>query len=301
LDQEWGGAKREINTGDVVWIAAGVKHWHGATATTEMSHLAIQETVDGKNVNWLEPVSAAQYASPLSRRLTGASMQSDTQLVIAALDRYTNDTLLGKVWQRTELSPRDRSIVTLSALITRNQTLELSFYLNRALDSGVKPGEIAEIITHLAFYSGWPNAMAAAAVAKDVFTQRGVRPAQLPIASPKLLPMDQAAEERRASSVQQDAAPVSPGLVQYTSEVVFHDLWLRPDLAPRDRSLVTVAALIASGQVAQITFHLNKAMDNGLTASEAGEVLTQLAFYAGWPNAFSAVPVFKSVLESRSK
>src|SRR6202012_2427381 len=131
-------------------------------------------------------------------------------------------------------SPRDRSIVTLSALITRNQTLELPFYLNRALDSSVKPGEIAEIITHLAFYSGWPNAMAAAAVAKDVFTQRGIRPEQLPNASPKLLPMDQAAEERRASSVQQNAGPVSPGLVQYTSEVVFHDLWLRPDLAPRD-------------------------------------------------------------------
>ena len=77
------------------------------------------------------------------------------------------------------------------------------------------------------------------------------------------------------------------------------DLWLRPDLAPRDRSLVTVSALIASGQVAQITYHLNRAMDNGLTQEQAGEVVTHLAVYAGWPNAFAALPVVKDVFEKR--
>ncbi len=90
---------------------------------------------------------------------------------------------------------------------------------------------------------------------------------------------------------------VAPGLVQNTREVLYRDLWLRPDLAPRDRSLVTVSALIASGQVAQITYHLNRAMDNGLTQQQAGEVVTHLAFYAGWPNAFSALPVLKDVFE----
>jgi 4-carboxymuconolactone decarboxylase len=73
---------------------------------------------------------------------------------------------------------------------------------------------------------------------------------------------------------------VAPGIVQNTTEVLFRDLWLRPDLAPRDRSLVTVSALIASGQVAQITYHLNRAMDNGLTQEQAGEVVTHLAFVA---------------------
>jgi 4-carboxymuconolactone decarboxylase len=90
-----------------------------------------------------------------------------------------------------------------------------------------------------------------------------------------------------------------PGLVQYTTDVLFRDLWLRPDLAPRDRSLVTVSALIAAGQVAQITFHLNRAMDNGLTQTEAAEVITHLAFYAGWPNAMSAVPVAKDIFDKR--
>jgi 4-carboxymuconolactone decarboxylase len=94
---------------------------------------------------------------------------------------------------------------------------------------------------------------------------------------------------------------VAPGIVQYTADILFRDLWLRPGLAPRDRSLVTVSALIASGQVEQIPYHLNKAMDNGLTQAQAGEVITHLAFYAGWPKAFSALPVAKEVFEKRSK
>ena len=72
-----------------------------------------------------------------------------------------------------------------------------------------------------------------------------------------------------------------------------------PHLAPRDRSLVTVSALIASGQVAQVPYHLNRAMDNGLTRAQAAEAVTHLAFYAGWPNAFSAVPVVTGVFEGR--
>jgi len=94
---------------------------------------------------------------------------------------------------------------------------------------------------------------------------------------------------------------VASGLVQYTTEVLFRDLWLRPDLAPRDRSLVTVSALIASGQVAQMPYHLNRAMDNGLTRAQAAEVITHLAFYVGWPNAFSALPVAKDVFERRPR
>jgi 4-carboxymuconolactone decarboxylase len=83
------------------------------------------------------------------------------QAVAPALDQLTQGRLLGEVWKRPGLDARDRSIVTVAALIARTQIIELPFYLNRALDSGVKPSEISEIITHLAFYAGWPNAMAA--------------------------------------------------------------------------------------------------------------------------------------------
>jgi 4-carboxymuconolactone decarboxylase len=143
--------------------------------------------------------------------------------------------------------------------------------------------------------------MSAVAVAKNVFAQRKIGADQLPPASPKLLPLDEAAEAQRASRVGEQFGKVAPGIVQYTTDVLFRDLWLRPALAPRDRSLVTVSALIAAGQVAQLPYHLNRAMDHGLTQAQAAEVLTHLAFYVGWPNTFSALPVAKEVFAQRSR
>jgi len=224
----------------------------------------------------------------------------DIKLVAPALEKYAQAPV-AELWKRPGLSPRDRCIVTVSALIARNQTIEMPYLMNLALDNGVKPQEISEIITHLAFYSGWATAISAVAVAKDVFAQRNIGTDQLPPASSTPLPLDNDAEAKRATAVQHNFGDVAPGLVQYTTDVLFRDLWLRPDLAPRDRSLVTVSALIASGQVAQITYHLNRAMDNGLTHEQAGEVVTHLAFYAGWPNAFSALPVVKDVFDRRAK
>ena len=95
--------------------------------------------------------------------------------------------------------------------------------------------------------------------------------------------------------------PEFPGVVQLTTDVLFRDLWLRPDLAPRDRSLVTVSALVATGQAAQVPYHLNRAMDGGLTQDQAAEAIAHLAFYAGWPPVFSAMPVARDVFEKRPK
>jgi 4-carboxymuconolactone decarboxylase len=141
--------------------------------------------------------------------------------------------------------------------------------------------------------------MSAVAVAKDVFDRRNIAADQMPPAPGPRLPLDDAAEAQRAAGVAESVGPVAPGLEQYTTDVLFRDLWLRPGLAPRDRSLVTVSALISLGHVAQIPYHLDRAMDSGLTRAEASEVLTHLAFYAGWPHAFSAVPVAKGVFDKR--
>jgi 4-carboxymuconolactone decarboxylase len=291
-----------IKSNDVVWTPPGVKYWHGPAATN-----SIQKTTEDQNLEWMEQVSDEEYGPILvdttqvtttTTTLPGLTPE-DVGMVSPALEQYMQEALLGDLWERPELSPRDRSIVTLAALIARNQTGEMPYYFELALDNGVTPGELSEMITHLAFYSGWTNAMSAVAVAQDIFAERGIGVDQLPAASPELLPLDQEAEERRAAIVEQTVSPISPGLVQYTGELLFQDLWLRPDLGPRDRSLVTVSALIAAGQVEQIGFHLNRAMDNGLTQTEAGEVLTHLAFYAGWPNAFSSVSVAGDVFENR--
>lgn len=227
-------------------------------------------------------------------------ISENVRAVAPALEKYAQGPL-AELWKRPGLSVRDRSIVTLSALIARNLTQDMPSYLGIALDNGVKPAEIAELITHLAFYAGWSNAVAAAAAARDVFAARGIGEDQLAKASPALLPLNETAEADRASRVGAQFGAAFPGVVQYTTDVLFRDLWLRPDLAPRDRSIVTVSALIAAGQVAQVTYHLNRAMDNGLTQTQAAEAITQLAFYAGWPNAFSAMPVAKDVFEKRPK
>jgi 4-carboxymuconolactone decarboxylase len=245
----------------------------------------------------------ASACSVTSRSEVAASMPqfNDIGVVAPALERYTQDRLIGEVWKRPDLSPRDRSIVTLAALVARNQTVEMPHYLNLALDHGVTPREISEIVTHLAFYSGWANAMSAVGIAKDVFAAREIRGDQLPPASPQLLPLDEAAEAQRAARVGEQFGKVAPGVVQYTTDVLFRDLWLRPDLAPRDRSLVTISALVAAGQIAQLTAHLDLGMDNGLTQTEAAEAITHLAFYVGWPNVFSAMPVAKDVFEKRPR
>src|SRR4051794_38065011 len=161
--------------------------------------------------------------------------------VAPALQQYTERRVWGDLWKRPGLAARDRGIVTVAALIARNQTAALPHYITVALDTGVTAREMSEIVTHLAFYSGWPNAMAAAAAAADVFAQRGIGVDQLSPASPQLLPLDEAVEADRAARVEQQMGAIMPGLVQYTTDVLFRDLWLRPDLAPRDRSLITVS------------------------------------------------------------
>ena len=94
-------------------------------------------------------------ASTKPNTLSPGPTPDDIRSVSPALERYMEVTLQGDLWKRPDLTPRDRSLVTLAALVTRNQTAELPRHLNLALDNGVKPGEISELITHLAFYSGW--------------------------------------------------------------------------------------------------------------------------------------------------
>jgi 4-carboxymuconolactone decarboxylase len=90
---------------------------------------------------------------------------------------------------------------------------------------------------------------------------------------------------------------VAPKLVELTDHVLFGDVWERPQLSKRDRSLVTVSALIAMNRPDQLRSHLALARENGLTEEELVETMTHLAFYAGWPNAVTAVSVAREVFK----
>jgi len=90
----------------------------------------------------------------------------------------------------------------------------------------------------------------------------------------------------------------APALVHFTDDVLFGEAWKRPELAPRDRSLVTVASLVTSGGTEQLTYHLGLAKQNGVGEQELIEAITHLAFYAGWPKAMSAMAAAKKVFGS---
>ena len=102
-------------------------------------------------------------------------------------------------------------------------------------------------------------------------------------------------EPQAQPQAQQLIGDFAPKLVSLTDDVLFGDVWKRAELAPRDRSLITVAALIVGGNTEQLRSHLVRAKDNGLTETELKEAIIQLAFYAGWPRAMSAISVAKQV------
>ena len=139
--QRWGDPGDEIRPGDVVWIPPNQKHWHGASPTMGMSHIAISERLDGKTVDWMEKVTDEQYGAPLRPGPAAAAAPDAAppdqptraqQLMgdfAPKLAELTDDVLYADVWARPELSPRDRS---------------------------------------LAFYAGWPSAVTAVIVAREV-------------------------------------------------------------------------------------------------------------------------------------
>ena len=107
------------------------------------------------------------------------------------------------------------------------------------------------------------------------------------------------APAREPSGAEKMLGDFAPELVHLTDEVLFGEVWKRPQLTPRDRSLITVAALTAGGNAEQLTFHLRFAKDNGATEEELIEAITHLAFYTGWPKAMSAMSVARQVFRSK--
>lgn len=177
--QRWGDPVEEIRQGDVVWTPPGQKHWHGAAPDSSMTHIAITEELDGKRVEWMEKVGDAQYRAPV--RAQGAAPGDSTrarpsQRAIGdfspKLAQLTDDVLYADVWERPQLAKRDRSLVTVAALIAMNRPDQLRSHFARARDNGVTQEELIETITHMAFYAGWPNAVTAIAVAREVFEKK---------------------------------------------------------------------------------------------------------------------------------
>ena len=219
--QLWGQPIEEIRAGDVVRIPAGVKHWHGASPRASMTHLGITEQRDGTAVQWMEKVSDEQYNGALSSpqqqpQAPAQPVQAEqpapsSNASRAPPDRRENSSNGSRpVWRRSpttccsvmcgrrpELSPRDRSLVTISVLIATGKTAQLAGHLGRALTNGVKPSEASALLAHLAIYCGWPSAVSALEVYEQVYNARKVDTSSLGAVSPRLpAPASEAARAR---------------------------------------------------------------------------------------------------------
>jgi 4-carboxymuconolactone decarboxylase len=181
--QQWEGPIDEIKPGDVVRIPPNVKHWHGASPNASMAHIAIVELLNGKSTKWMDKVTDEQYNKPVRAQSSAPAPDSAAkkepsraqQLIgefSPKLVELTDEVLFGDIWARPQLSPRDRSLVTVSALIAMNRPDQLRSHLLRARENGLTNEELAETITHLAFYAGWPNAISAVTVAKEVLEKK---------------------------------------------------------------------------------------------------------------------------------
>jgi 4-carboxymuconolactone decarboxylase len=313
--QQRGSAPEEIRPGDVVHIPPNVKHWHGASPDSAMTHLAITEPLDGRSVEWMEPVSDDQYRAPVRARgngvtelphVTPSTGQLATQppreqrapvqprpsgpvqdRLAPGMAEYTNAVLFGDVWRRPQLSPRDRSLVTIAVLIATGKPAQLQGHLGRALANGVQPREASGVLTHLAIYCGWPSAVAALDVYDQVYAARNIDTAGLRASVAPLPPDAWNAERARATTEQ--FGTVAPKFTQLTNDLVFDNLWRRADLSVRDRSLVTISALAAMGDDDLLDFYLRRAVESGLTRDQIAEAFTHLAFYAGWTKATKAM------------
>ena len=250
---------------------------------TFMSVLGTAVLAAGLTVAVLLLATAIQSQAQEQRGGSSSALQKE---LVPGMATLTDEVLYGDVWRRTELSARDRSLVTISALIATGKSAQLVGHLGRALANGVRPSEASGVLTHLAIYCGWPSAVTALDVYHQVYTARKLDTAELRAAFP---PLPAPSDAARARAATEPFATIAPKFAQLTNDVVFDNLWRRSDLSVRDRSLVTISALAAMGDDDQLDFYLRRGVENGLTREQITEAFTHLAFYAGWPKATKGI------------
>jgi len=196
------------------------------------------------------------------------------------LGQVRNTYVYGDIWERPNLSKRDRSMITVAVNQALYATNELRLHMGRALDNGVTQTELSEIIAHVMWYSGFPTGVNAARVVAEVFSERGLpnipsgASSRQPLADPELeFP---------------DAYPQTPYLRDLLNQVVYAETWKRSELSPRDRSMITVAVGTALYASSEVRYHVGRALDNGVTQDEISEIITHVTFYSGFPTGVNA-------------
>lgn len=264
LTQEWGKPVQHIHPGDVVICPPGVKHWHGAAATTAMTHLAMSGAVDGKSVEWLEHVSDEQYSaaqSPVTLQTKPAASET--------------------------LSARQQAIPLIAAAMATSDLPRLSAALNEGLDGGLSISEAKEILVQLYAYSGFPrslNALGELMKVVEARKQSGIQDAAGREPSRAIPSGDALLAVGKANQTQIAGAPVqghlfdfAPVINQYLQGHLFGAIFERDNLDWQSRELATVGALAATpGVEAQLRSHMAASIRVGLTESQLRQLIQVL-------------------------
>jgi 4-carboxymuconolactone decarboxylase len=216
-------------------------------------------------------------------------------------------TVVGEMWSRPQLSRRDRSLMIIGVLATQSRDEELVLHTGIGLRHGLTRAEIEEINLHIAAYAGFPAAMAANRRMEQAFRQaEGVEKITGRKGADHLGDaerLQRSADVRStmtagtaASEPEQDLANMRD-LLGDVGELALHwafgEIWARPQLSRRDRSLIVIAILTALGQEAELAFHIPAGLNHGLTQTEIEEIMTHLSLYAGFPRAVDGMRAAK--------
>ena len=207
------------------------------------------------------------------------------------LGQVRNTYVYGDIWERPNLTKRDRSLITVAVNQALYATNELRLHMGRALDNGVTQTELSEVIAHVLWYSGFPTGVNAARVAAEVFAARNL-PAIPPDASPRQPPEEPELEFP-------GAYPQTPYLRDLLNQVVYAETWERTELSPRDRSMITVAVSTALYASSEVRYHVGRALDNSVTQDEISEIITHVTFYSGFPTGVNASRIAADVFGAR--
>ncbi len=242
--------------------------------------------------------------------------QVDTERAVRAMYRrhgalgsYAVDYVMGDLWSRPQLAPRDRSLVVISVLASMGSVEELAAHVEIGLNHGLTREEIDEVVLQVAGYAGYPMAMAASRVVDRVFCAiDGIdrQPPRNPAES-------KGDDERRADATDvlrtltggraaTDPDEALAGIMDGLGDVgllvfdwAFGELWSRPQLSRRDRSLVVVAILTWLSKDRELAFHIPAALNHGLSREEVTEIMVQMCVYGGFPRAVGGLRAARDV------
>ena len=281
--------------------------------TANRRAVLVTGTLLGATVGAAAPASAEtdRYARGMAvlRRISGErgpQVIESLRDIAPDLGRYIVEFAFGDIYARRGLDAQQRQLVTIGALAAQGDTApQLNFHLDAALRVGVRPVEIMEALFQLVPFTGFPRALNAVTVAREVFTARGITFAP-PVQTDQRDRYERGEEKlveidgQHGLDVIESLRDIAPDLGRYIVEFAFGDIYYRPWLRPPRRQLVTIGALAAQGDTApQLRVHLGAALNVGLSRAQVIEALIHVVSYAGFPRVLNAITVAREVFEER--